>query len=76
VKNYATRTIERAQRVSERGSEERTDSESHGRHRVGRRRRTAAGAWIIIEDVRSDEWGIDGTPMTTEALKKMAAQAK
>jgi 4-oxalocrotonate tautomerase len=32
--------------------------------------------WVIIEDVCSSEWGVGGTPVTTEALKKMAAQGK
>jgi 4-oxalocrotonate tautomerase len=32
--------------------------------------------WVIIEDVRSGEWGVGGTPVTTDKLKSMAAQAK
>lgn len=32
--------------------------------------------WVIIEEVRSGEWGMGGTPVTTDALKKMAAQGK
>jgi len=29
--------------------------------------------WVIIEDVRSGEWGIGGQAMTTEAVKAIAA---
>ena len=32
--------------------------------------------WVIIEDVRSGEWGVGGTPVTTEALKDMAVRGK
>ena len=32
--------------------------------------------WIIIEEVPSGIWGVGGTPVTTDALKKMAAQGK
>jgi 4-oxalocrotonate tautomerase len=28
---------------------------------------------VIIEDVKSQEWGIGGQPMSTEAVKAMAA---
>jgi 4-oxalocrotonate tautomerase len=28
--------------------------------------------WIIIEEVRSGEWGIGGQPMTTEAVRELA----
>jgi len=30
--------------------------------------------WVIIEDVKSGEWGIAGEPITVEAARKMAAQ--
>lgn len=30
--------------------------------------------WVIIEEVPSGGWGVGGTPVTTEALKKMAAK--
>lgn len=30
--------------------------------------------WVIVEDVPSGQWGVGGTPVTTEGLKKMAAQ--
>jgi 4-oxalocrotonate tautomerase len=29
--------------------------------------------WVIIEDVASGEWGIGGKPITTEAVKAIAA---
>jgi 4-oxalocrotonate tautomerase len=29
--------------------------------------------WVIIEDVNSGEWGIGGQPMTTDAVKALAA---
>jgi 4-oxalocrotonate tautomerase len=29
--------------------------------------------WVIIEDVRSGEWGIGGQAMTTEAVRALAA---
>lgn len=29
--------------------------------------------WVIIEDVRSGEWGIAGNAMTTEAVQALAA---
>ena len=32
--------------------------------------------WVIIEEVPSGDWGVGGTPVTIEALKKMAAQGK
>lgn len=32
--------------------------------------------WVIVEDVPSGQWGVGGTPVTTEALRKMAAQGQ
>lgn len=32
--------------------------------------------WGIVEDVPSGQWGVGGTPVTTETLKKLAAQGK
>ncbi|MCS6328857.1 MAG: 4-oxalocrotonate tautomerase family protein [Nitrospira sp.] len=32
--------------------------------------------WVIVEDVPSGQWGVGGTPVTTEALKKMASQGQ
>lgn len=32
--------------------------------------------WVIIEEVPSGNWGVGGSPVTTEALKKMAVQGK
>lgn len=32
--------------------------------------------WVIIEEVPSGDWGVGGTAVTTEALKKMASQGK
>jgi 4-oxalocrotonate tautomerase len=29
--------------------------------------------WVVIEDVKSGEWGIGGQPLSTEAVKAMAA---
>lgn len=30
--------------------------------------------WVLIEDVRSGEWGIGGQSMTTEAVRALAAR--
>ena len=32
--------------------------------------------WVIIEEVPSGDWGVGGSPVTTEALKKMAEQGQ
>ncbi len=32
--------------------------------------------WVIVEDVPSGQWGVGGSPVTTEGLKKVAAQGK
>jgi 4-oxalocrotonate tautomerase len=29
--------------------------------------------WVVIEDVKSGEWGIGGKPLTTDAVKALAA---
>jgi 4-oxalocrotonate tautomerase len=29
--------------------------------------------WVIVEEVKSGDWGIGGQPMTTEAVKELAA---
>ena len=29
--------------------------------------------WVVIEDVRSGEWGIGGNALTTEAVQALAA---
>jgi 4-oxalocrotonate tautomerase len=29
--------------------------------------------WVVIEEVRSGEWGIGGEPMTTNAVQALAA---
>jgi 4-oxalocrotonate tautomerase len=29
--------------------------------------------WVVIEDVKSGEWGIGGQALSTEAVKAMAA---
>lgn len=29
--------------------------------------------WVLIEDISSGEWGIGGQPMTTEAVRALAA---
>jgi 4-oxalocrotonate tautomerase len=29
--------------------------------------------WVVIEDVRSGEWGIGGKALTTEAVRSLAA---
>ncbi len=31
--------------------------------------------WVIIEDVKSGEWGVGGEAITTEAIRKMASQS-
>ena len=30
--------------------------------------------WVILDEVPSGQWGVGGTAVTTEALKKMAAE--
>jgi 4-oxalocrotonate tautomerase len=32
--------------------------------------------WVIIEDVRSGDWGIGGQAMTTDAVRALAAGTK
>jgi 4-oxalocrotonate tautomerase len=32
--------------------------------------------WVVIEEARSGEWGIGGQPMTTEAVRTLAAGNK
>ncbi|MEX5282988.1 tautomerase family protein [Nitrospira tepida] len=32
--------------------------------------------WVIIEGVPSRDWGVGGTPVTTEALKHMAVEGR
>jgi 4-oxalocrotonate tautomerase len=29
--------------------------------------------WVVLEEVKSGEWGIAGQPLTTEAVRKLAA---
>ena len=29
--------------------------------------------WVVVEEVRSGDWGIGGTPLSTEAVKALAA---
>ena len=29
--------------------------------------------WVVIEEAKSGEWGIGGKPLTTEAVKELAA---
>jgi 4-oxalocrotonate tautomerase len=29
--------------------------------------------WVVVEEVRSGDWGIAGQPLTTGAVKKLAA---
>ena len=31
--------------------------------------------WVVLEEVRSGDWGIGGTPLTTEDVKTLAAGA-
>jgi len=31
-----------------------------------------SSTWVLIEDVRSGEWGIGGKPMTAEAIRAAA----
>jgi 4-oxalocrotonate tautomerase len=28
--------------------------------------------WVVLEEVRSGEWGIGGQPMTTQAVRELA----
>jgi 4-oxalocrotonate tautomerase len=30
--------------------------------------------WVVIEEVRSGEWGIGGQPMTTQAVRELAGR--
>lgn len=30
--------------------------------------------WVVLEEVRSGDWGIGGKPLTTEDVKAMAAR--
>jgi 4-oxalocrotonate tautomerase len=32
--------------------------------------------WVVVEEVKSGEWGIGGQPLTTEDVKALAAGAK
>lgn len=32
-----------------------------------------AVTWVVIEEVKSGDWGIGGNPLMTEAVKMMAA---
>jgi 4-oxalocrotonate tautomerase len=32
--------------------------------------------WVVIEEARSGEWGIGGQPLTTEAVRALAAGKK
>jgi 4-oxalocrotonate tautomerase len=29
--------------------------------------------WVVVEEVKSGEWGIAGQPLTTKAVRKLAA---
>jgi 4-oxalocrotonate tautomerase len=29
--------------------------------------------WVVIEEVKSGDWGIGGNPLTTEAVKELAS---
>lgn len=29
--------------------------------------------WVVVEEVKSGDWGIGGQPLTTEAVKELAA---
>lgn len=31
--------------------------------------------WVVVEDVKSGDWGIGGQPLTTAAVKALAAGA-
>jgi 4-oxalocrotonate tautomerase len=31
--------------------------------------------WVVVEEVHSGDWGIGGTPLTTEDVKALAAGA-
>jgi 4-oxalocrotonate tautomerase len=31
--------------------------------------------WVVVEEVRSGDWGIAGRPLTTEAVKSLASGA-
>jgi len=29
--------------------------------------------WVVVEEVKSGDWGVGGTPLTTEAVKALAS---
>ena len=31
--------------------------------------------WVVVEEVKSGDWGIGGQPMTTEAVRSLASGA-
>ncbi len=31
--------------------------------------------WVVVEEVKSGDWGLGGNPLTTEAVKALAAGA-
>jgi len=31
--------------------------------------------WVVVEEVKSGDWGLGGKPLTTEAVKALAAGA-
>ena len=31
--------------------------------------------WVVVEEVKSGDWGVGGKPLTTEAVKALAAGA-
>ena len=36
---------------------------------------TGQGPWVIVEEVKSGDWGIGGKPLSTEDVKALAAGA-
>jgi 4-oxalocrotonate tautomerase len=32
--------------------------------------------WVVVEEVKSGDWGVGGTPLTTEAVKALASGKK
>ena len=37
--------------------------------------RMRAATWVVLEEVRSGQWGMGGKSITTEAVRAMAAEA-
>jgi 4-oxalocrotonate tautomerase len=50
--------------------DDRQGNRCHGLHFRGNMRQVT---WVVIEEVKSGEWGIGGQALTAEAIKALAA---